>query len=194
MKYLILKTFIVAGSMICLGTGCGRESPPEVPAYKVPPAIVFEESTIPEPLPLSGIPTASPKPVPPPAPVKVQTSVQAEQKVVAPAAKTAPSGPSLIGSWRVVEMSVNGQSMPASSGMQITMIFAEGGTLTTTVSAPQMPEGKTDQGSYTVNNDQITMTSRNQSRTGTFRFEDPNRITLEMTEGNSQLKLVLTRM
>jgi hypothetical protein len=194
MKYGIMKIFIVAGWVIGIGAGCGREAPPEVPEYKIPPAIVFEESAVPEPPSLSGTPEAPPKPAPPPMPVKVQAPVQSVQKVDAPVAKPESSRPSLIGSWRVTEMVVGGQAMPMAAGMQITMTFAEGGSMTTNVSAPQMPQGKTDQGSYTLSNDQITMTSNNHSRTGTLRFEDPNRITLEMTEGNNQVRIVLTRM
>jgi hypothetical protein len=189
MKY-ILKTGFIAGVIVWIGAGCGRDAPPDVPEYKIPPAIVFEESAVPEPAPLSGAPAAAPRPVPRPMPAKVQVPVPVEQKVVAPVMKAEASGPSLIGSWRITEMIVKGQAIPMPAAMQMTLTFAEGGSVTMSVSGGQMPQGKTEQGTYTLTGEQFTMTIHNDTKSGTCRFEGTGRATLDMGEA----KMVLTRM
>jgi hypothetical protein len=191
MKRRIINELVIMGGIVGAMSGCGRDAPPEGSEYKVPPAIVFGESAVPEPASLSGTPAPPPKPVPTAAPVKVAAPVQAMQKVPEPVKKVESAAPSIIGTWLVSEMSRNGQAMPLPPGMQITFTFAEGGSLTMSVSGEKIPQGKNDQqGSYTLNGEQFTMTMHNKPSSGTCRFEGNDRVTLDMTEA----KMVLTRM
>lgn len=167
-------------------TGCGREVPPEIPDFRIPPKIALVDSTVPEVVtdpsaPMGPVPTPLPKRAPTKASVAVTKAKVAEAPSPTPIPE-APAAPSIVGTWQVTEMSRRGQSQPLPSGMQMTFTFAQDGSLTMSVSGGQMPQAHTQQGTYSLTGNQITITMQNHSKSGTCTFDGNDRVTLEMDE------------
>jgi len=178
---------------ICLLMGCIRSSPPEIPDFKPPPKPVVKEETKPVLAVEAPEPEVVEKPAPEPEPEPIAPVVaepepeppEPEPKPVEPE----PAAPTLVGTWRVTEMSHNGQTMPGFDQMEMTFTFTEEGTVTMSISGGQMPEAMTRDGTYTLSDGQITINIDNQSKTGTCTFDGPNRVTIEIDEG----RMVMTR-
>jgi len=173
--------------------GCAREKPPEIPDPALPrPAKVVKEEPKVEVVEASETPVEAPPPppapkaeAPKPAPVVAAKPEEAPKPVeAAPAAKA----PTIVGTWRAVEMSQRGQVMPAQMNIQFT--FGEDGTVSMSMSMEGMPEPHSESGTYTLNGEQITISIRNDSKSGTLKFEGDSRATMEVAE----VKVVLERV
>jgi hypothetical protein len=175
--------------------GCARSMPPEIPEFKPPAKVVVKEETPPQVVadtrpaapsePPPALEPAKPEPPKPaPAPPRLEAPPPPVEKKAAP---------TLVGTWKISEMSVNGQSPPESSQMQMTMTFEEGGSVTMTMSMPQMTEAHTRTGTWSLTDGQITMNMDRESRTGRCTFEGDSRATLEFEEGDQKIKMVLTK-
>ena len=176
----------------CLLIGCIRSAPPEIPDFKPPPKPVVTEET----KPVLAVDAPEPEveePPPVPEPELIEpVAAEPEPERPAPAPKPAepePAAPSLVGTWRVTEMTHNGQSSPGFDQMEMTFTFTEDGTATMTVSGDMMPEDMTRDGSYTLADGQITMTFEGQSQSGSYTFDGNNSVTIEI----DQARMVLTR-
>jgi len=182
--------WVVAVAATVWAGGCGREAPPEIqeyvplPSAKAAPATQpAEPEAVVDAHPQEAPPAAQPVPeAPPPVVTRVETAV-------APAAPAAPAGakaPTIVGTWRVVEMLHEGRAQPMPPGMTMQLTFGEDGTFA--VAMPGMPEERAQQGTYTLNGDQISISVRGEAKTGTRRFEGSNRATLEIDEGKMPLE------
>ncbi len=174
--------------------GCTRALPPDIPEFKPPRTSVSE---LPEIVVVSegGEPAPqvaeAPKPEAPPEAPKPKPVAAAPQEAPPPAAeeqKPEPTAPTIIGTWRVTEMSRNGQVMPEMTQMQMTLTFAEDGTVTMSMTHPQRPEPMSRSGTYSISGDQLTITMEGDSKTGPYTL-DGNQLTIEIEEA----KLIMTR-
>jgi len=174
--------------------GCGRDEPPEIPEFRIPAKVALVDSTVPEVVP---DPSASAVPTPTPMP-KAEPTKGPSPAAKTKAPETAPptptpepvAGPSIVGTWQVTEMSHRGQSHPMPAGMQMTFTFGQDGSLTMSTSGGQMPQAITQQGTYTLSGNQLTVTMQNQTKTGACTFEGNDKLTLEVDEA----KMVMARM
>ncbi len=98
--------------------------------------------------------------------------------------------PTLLGSWRISEMAQKGQVMPMPEGMQMTLTFAEGGTVSMSMSGGPTPEGHVRQGTFSYADGQVTISLDRETKTGKCTFEGSDRVTLEFDE----VRMVLTRV
>jgi hypothetical protein len=191
MKDVCLKLVIVVVLTAGL-SGCGRDAPPEIPDFRIPAKIALVDSTVPEVVADPSAPMApTPAPLPKGEPTKAPVLV-AKKNVAAPTptpAPEAPLAPSIVGTWQITEMARRGQSQPLPAGMQMTLTFAQDGSLTMSVSGGQMPQANTQQGTYTLTGNQITINLHNQAKSGTCTFEGDNKITIEIDEA----KMTMTR-
>jgi hypothetical protein len=183
----LLAGSLLAGWMIA---GCARSMPPEVPDFKPPAKAVVKEETPPQVV-ADTRPAAPVEPPPAPAPAKPAPAAPRPEAPPPPVEKKV--APTLVGTWKISEMSVNGQSPPESAQMQMTMTFEEGGSVTMTVSAPQMPQAHTQTGTWSLIDGQITMSMDRESRTGRCTFEGDSRAILEFEEGGQKIRMVLTK-
>jgi len=71
----------------------------------------------------------------------------------------------------------------------MTWSFAEDGRLSMTTSLPQMPEPRTQEGTYTVSNGEITISVRDRPKTGTYRFEGNDKLIIEI----DKMQMTLSR-
>jgi outer membrane biosynthesis protein TonB len=165
--------------------------PPEVTAFK-PPAT---RKVVPETTPAPAD-NPAPTPVveaPPPAPIREERTHKASAPAEAP--KPAPvkaeaKTPTIVGSWQVAEMSHKGQVMPMPAGMVMTLTFAEGGTLSMTMTgAPGGAEAPARQGTYSASGGSISIDMDNDKKTGTLTFEGNDRAILDFEEA----RMTLTR-
>lgn len=181
--WIVLVGALVAG-------GCWRESPPEIPDY-IPrvakPAVETPKVEVAE-APAQPVAAPEPKPEAPPPPKPVVAAKPIEAPPPPPPAPAAAREPTIVGTWKAVEMSQGGNAMPANVSIQFT--FEQDGTLSMSMSMEGMPESQTEKGTYTLNGDQITISIENDAKTGTLRFEGESRVTLEVAE----VKIVLERM
>jgi hypothetical protein len=173
--------------------GCGRDAPPDIPEFRIPAKIALVDSTVPE---VVSDPSAPMAPTPTPVSKREPTKapVVAKSKGVDAPAPTripdAPAAPSIVGTWQVTEMSHRGQSRPMPAGMQMAFTFAQDGSFTMSMSGGQMAQAQTQQGTYTLTGNQLNITMKNQSKSGTCTFEDQNKVTLEIDEA----KMTMTRL
>jgi hypothetical protein len=183
---------LLSGVLSLLILGCYRSSPPEIPEFKPPPKPV-EKAMAP-----TDVVEAAPQPVADEPPPEAEPEPVQVAAVAPPAAEPLPEpepvmetaqGPTIIGTWRCVEMLYNGQSMPLPEGMEMTMAFSEDGTLTMSTSGGPLPEPQTRQGTYSLDGDQITISMDNEAKTGTCTFDGNDRVTLDIAES----QMVLTR-
>ncbi|NLX21561.1 MAG: lipocalin family protein [Phycisphaerae bacterium] len=174
--------------------GCTRALPPDIPEFKPPRSSVTELPEIVvaseggEPAPVVA---EAPKPAAPPEAPKPKAVATAPAEAPPPAVeeeKAEPTAATIVGTWRVTEMSHGGQPMPQMSEMQMTFTFAEDGTLAMKITHPQMPEPQSKSGTYSVSGNQLTITMEGESKTGPYTL-DGNSLTIEI----EQAKLVMTR-
>jgi hypothetical protein len=92
-----------------------------------------------------------------------------------------------VGTWQIVEMSHRGQPSPMPPGMTMTLTFAEGGSLSMTMSGGPAPAGQSRQGSWSLSGNQITVTMENDTKTGSLTFEGPDRAILDLEEAKMTL-------
>lgn len=168
--------------------------PPEVPEFKPPPKKVVQEETPPQVV-ADARPAAPVEAPPAPAPAKPEPAKPAPPppRPAAPPPVEKKAAPTLVGTWKITEMSMNGQSPPESAQMQMTITFEEGGNVTMTISAPQMPQPHTQTGTWSLTDGQLTMSMDRESRTGRCTFEGESRAVLEFEEGGQKVRMVLTR-
>lgn len=141
--------------------GCYRSDPPETTAFRAPVRPTLKAIDVPDTAPKGApvqVAAAEPDAPPPPPPPK-PTADAAPVIEAAPAADepTAAAGPTLIGTWRMTSISHDGQEMPMSPGMEMTMTFAEGGKLT--FSQSYNGESRTMTGTWSINGDMLTLTA-----------------------------------
>lgn len=178
--------------------GCARSLPPDIPEFKPPKPAVTEETRpeavvdTAEPVPEESEPEPEPDPEPEP-PELAQTPAPAPSKPEPETAKQQPQAPTLVGTWRVSEFSMNGETSPEFGQIEMTFTFAEGGTVTMSVSGGPMPEARTTEGTYTLTDGQITMSIDNDTQTGTYSFEGNDRVTLAFEQEGQKVRMVLTR-
>ena len=169
-------------------SGCYRSSPPEIPEFLPPPRPAARVLTTPEAVKgKTEAWTEEPKPEPEPE----STSTPAASAAPPPEAKPTEVvvvKPSLIGTWLVLEFIQNGQAMPLPEGMEMTMTFAEGGSVSMKMSSEMMPEGQAFQGTYVLDGDRMTVSMQGQTRSGTYSF-DGDTLTLDFEDG----RMVLSR-
>lgn len=172
-----------------INTGCMRSDPPEVTEFKPPKKVEEERKVVqvadtgealpdekkPEPQP-EAKPEAKPERKPEPKP---------EEKKEDP--KQDPQGPSIIGTWKMVSMERDGQSMDMPPEMNITMTFQEGGTMTMRQEHSQMPEANEMEGTYTIDGDQLSITVMGDTKSGAFEFDGANTLYLNI-EGRVKLE------
>jgi len=187
-RWTALVLLALAGML----SGCYRSSPPEVPEFHPPPKQVAEYAPTPE---IGEDTSVAMDGKPPPE----REPEEAAETTVAPATaapsstpqpKESPAqGPTIIGTWRMIEMTRNGQLHPMPDGMEFLFTFAEDGTVSTSRSGGGMPESQTMQGTYTFTGDQITLSMEGETKTGTCTFDGNDRLTLDTDEG----RITLTR-
>jgi predicted small lipoprotein YifL len=190
MKEVFLTLMIVAVLMTGF-MGCGRETPPEIPDFRIPPKIALIDSTVPEIVtdpsgPMGPVPTPLPKQTPTKPPVAV---VKAKVAQAPPPTQVpeAPAAPSIVGTWKVMETSFRGQAHPMPAGMQMIFTFGQDGSLNMSMSGGQLPQPQTQQGSYSLTGNQITLTMQNHSQSGTCTFDGNDKITIEIGEGKTTM-------
>jgi hypothetical protein len=176
-----------------LAAGCGREAPPEIHEY-VPIRVAKAAPQTQEAEPEEMVEAAAVEAPAAPAPVRQEVMVAAAPAAAtevakAPAAPAVAQAPTVLGTWRVVEMSQHGEAMPMPAGMSMQLTFEEGGTLTTVMSMPGMPEPQRQQGTYSVSGDQITLIIGGDAKTGGLRFEGDSRMIVDAGD----TRIVLTR-
>lgn len=178
---------------VAWAAGCGREAPPDVQDY-VPLRTAKAPATQPaEPEEVLETPTeAAPAMEAPPPPVVVSaappvaTEVEKAPVAAAPAEAKAPS---IVGAWRVVEMSHRGQAQPLPPGMSMMLTFGEDGTFSMSMSGgPEGPGGEMPKGTYTVSGDQITISMRGETKTGKFSLEGNSRAIIDIDEAKMTLE------
>lgn len=184
-------------TLIVAVVGCARSMPPEVSEPRTPAKIAVRERV--EPALAADTVEAAPAAAPAPPEAKPEPPKPAEAPKPAPVVPKAEApppppieearAPTIVGSWRVSEMTRNGEPMPGLDQMDMTFTFGEDNTVTMTMSSPQMPEPQTRSGTYSYADGQITISLDNDTKTGPCTFEGNNKVTLEI-EG---MKLVLTR-
>ncbi len=169
--------------------GCARSLPPEVIDFKPPTMKVTEESK-----PELVVANPAPQPVVAPPPQPARPAASAPAAIVAAPPPTPPqptkaTAPTIIGTWRVAEMSRNGQSSPMPAGMSMSITFSDGGNVSISMSGGPGGAGQDQQGTYTLNENQISMTMRGHVESGTLNFESSNRAVLDL----GQTRMVLSR-
>ncbi|MCK4342891.1 MAG: lipocalin family protein [Phycisphaerae bacterium] len=185
-------TALVGMILSIIISGCYRSSPPEIAEFKPPPKKA-ELKTTPEVVTVSAEvimdeenfelePELEPEPEP--GPVAVAAVPQAAPQVVEKAAAAS----TIVGTWKVTEMTQRGESMPPELQMELT--FGQDGTMTLSMFMEGMPEAMSMSGTYTLSGNQITITMEMdpESKTGTYSLAG-NTLTIEM-EGE---RMVLTR-
>jgi len=188
-----------AQRMILLGwsfgfllSGCGREPPPEIQQFVPPIQEIVKQTATQEAIDTTPEqePEPKPKPEPKPEPKKAVPKPKAPPLAPKPQPKEEePQAPSIIGSWQVSDMSRNGQSMPMPEGVEMTFTFGEDGTVSMTTSMAQMPEPRTMEGTYTLTDDQITISMKGESKTGTYTLQGNDTLILEI----DQVQMTLSR-
>lgn len=176
--------------LMCVSTACLREAPPEISdpatsARRAAPDKPIEEAEedseaapAPPPPPVAAVAIeAAPKP---PAP----EAKPAEAAAPVDAAPAAPDKPTIVGTWRIVEGTQRGQPMPP--GMNIQFTFGSDGTLSMAMSMP-MPDGSpprsdTQSGTYSLDGDRITISIRNETKTGTLTLEGNTKAILDIDD------------
>ena len=175
--------------------GCGRSGPPEIPAFK-PPVKPVAEETVTKVVADTGQP--EPEPESPPEPenkpekkVEKKTEAPPPEPEAKPEPKPEePEAPTIIGTWRITEISHNGESQPTPDGFEMTFTFAEDGTLSTSMSHPDIPEARSTTGSYTAGSDgTITLDMEGESKSGTYSLEGDNKLILEV----DKVRMVMER-
>lgn len=192
---LVLST----GAHVCwliacvLAGGCVRSGPPEIPPPRSLPAPVVEERKVEVAVADAPKPVAEEvRPVPAPEPARAPETKPAGpvEAPKPPPAPEAPKAPTIVGAWRVTEMSRQGQTMPMPDGVVMTLTFQEGGTLSMSMSGGPMPADQSRNGTWSVTGDQITISMENDAKTGTLTFEGNDRAVIDVTE----VKMTLQRM
>ena len=174
----------------------GRSRPPVLPTFQPP---VVDTRPAEEPQVAAEEPEARlPEKPPPPPPVEAP----APQVEVAPpppppqkppdAPKTA--GPSIVGTWRVTEMSMNGQPAPGIDQMSMTFTFKADWTVAMVNEVPSAGMKQEKEGTYEIAGDQITIRMDQHPQTMTFSFEGNDRLVLSMQQQQMQMRMVLTRV
>jgi hypothetical protein len=184
-----IRLFLLGLGCWLLSLSCARSFPPEIPDFKPPPEPVAKEEIKPRLAAdtAEAVEEAEPEPQP-----EAERPVVKEEALKPPEPEPEPEAaavqaPTLVGTWRVVEMSKDGETAPGFDQMEMTFTFTEDGTITMTVSSSQMPESHTQEGSYALADGQITITMRDQAKTGTCTFEGNNRVILEVDGGRLTL-------
>ncbi len=180
--------FISGFTVLALVSGCPRSSPPEVRKFRPPGRIGIVDS-MPAEVVADVSPSRPPEPPPvpelveaPPARTTAPAAVMVAAKPVAPPPE-APRVATIVGTWRAIEMSHNGQTMPMPAEMQMTWTFTADGAFK--MSAGQMSESM--EGTYTTSGDQITITMRGESKTGAYQL-DGDRLTINIDQGKITLQ------
>jgi uncharacterized protein (TIGR03066 family) len=167
--------------------------PPDIPEF-AKPAPKVEEKVEPE-LAADEPETAPAEPEPEPEPEPEAKKVEEKKpEPKKPEPKPEPveeveAAPTLVGTWRVVEMSHGGQTSPEMSQMEMTFTFTADGNFTMSMSMPQMDRTHTQEGTYSLEGDQLTITADGRDQTGTCTFEGNDRVVLEISGG----RMVLSR-
>lgn len=153
---------------------CYRSSPPEIPEFRAPAVKSLKTSTVTmaesDDVVLDehievAIDDAPPEPVQ--APAQAAAAPPPSAAVEAPAA-----APTIYGTWRMTEQtSAAGSPGEIPPGVEFLMTFNQDGSINCLVSAPEMPEPMSMQGSFTLNGTQITLEMNGESRTGTYSIE-----------------------
>lgn len=184
------KWWIVVG--VIWAAGCGREAPPKIQEYvplrtaKAPATQPVEPEEVAE-TPVEGVPAVEAAAPPPAMAVAPPVATEVEKAPVA-AAPAGDKAPTIVGTWRVAEMSRGGRSEPMPPGMTMMFTFGEDGTFS--ISMAGMPEGAggdMPKGSYTLNGDQISISAQGESKTGKLSFEGNDRATIDIDEGKMTL-------
>jgi hypothetical protein len=173
--------------------GCGREAPPDVREY-VPTLLAKAPATQPaepeeaEEKPAEAAPPMEAPPVQVVATVAPPVATEVERAPVAAAPSDA-KAPSIVGTWRVVEMSHRGQTQPMPPGMSMTLTFGEDGTFGMSMAgAPGGPGEEMPKGTYTVSGEQITISMRGETKTGKFSLDGSSKATIDIDEAKMTLE------
>ncbi len=169
-------------------SGCYRSSPPKIPEFLPPSEPAARELTTPEAV--KGKTEAwTEKAEPEPEPESTaKPAPSAEPPPEDKPAEAAVAEPSIIGTWQVREITQSGQAMPFPEGMEMTMTFAEGGSVSMSMSGDMMPEAQAFQGTYSLEGDRITVSMQGETKSGTYSL-DGDTLTLDFEDG----RMVLSR-
>lgn len=176
-----------------IAAGCARSWPPEIPPPRGLPAPVVEAPKVELAVAEAPKPVVEEvRPAPPPEPVRAPETKPAApvEAPKPPPAPEAPKAPTIVGSWRVAEMSRQGQTMPMPDGVVMSFTFQDGGTLSMSMSGGPMPADQNRNGTWSVTGDQITISMENDAKTGTLTFEGNDRAIIDVVE----VKMTLQRM
>lgn len=186
---------LAACLFVVLAAGCWRASPPEIEEFRIPVKPAAVETTTSQPVeqtPVAEAPKPEPRPEEKPEPSKAPVAVAAAPAEAAPPAPEAPKGPSIVGSWRVTNMSHNGSSQPMPPGFEMKWTFGEDGTLRMEMSMGERSESKS--GTYTVSGDQITLSGiEGSDKTGTVRFSGSDEMSIEVSERGTTVVVTFGR-
>lgn len=169
----------------------GRSSPPVLPVFRAAPAASepADEPQIIADEPVSRAPEKPPAPPPVEAPPpKVEAAPPPPPPAKAPEAPK-PAAPTIVGTWRMTEMTMNGQSAPGSDQVSMTFTFKTDGTIAAVHDVASAGMHREQEGTYEVSGDQITIRLDQRPQTMTFSFEGNDRLILSF----QQMRMVLTR-
>lgn len=129
---------------VCCGftmmSACLRDDPPQVSLPSPSPAPVVEEEVVEPVADTSNAPPSEPTPPPQPE-AKPEPTKEPDKKPEPEKPKEEPKAErSIIGRWRVTDMSHDGESSPEMQQMSMTLEFKDGGGVTVNMAHPQMPE------------------------------------------------------
>ncbi|MHC4674785.1 MAG: lipocalin-like domain-containing protein [Planctomycetota bacterium] len=187
----ICKMILLGWIPVLVIAGCYRSSPPQIKHFKPPIPKVVKKVSQPDvvvdaPKPETAKPTPTPEPTP--EPEKTPSATPTPSPTPQPKKEETPA-PSIIGTWRVTEMTHNGQTPPQFDSMEMNLTFTEDGNMSMTMSGDQLPQAMTREGTYTVSDNTITMTMDGRDQTGTLTFEGSDQAVIEI----DQARMVLTR-
>ena len=170
----------------------GRSRPPVLPVFR-PPAVDTRPAEEPQ-IAVDETEVRLPEKAPPPPPLEAPAPrVEAAPPPPPPTEKRSeapkPAAPSIIGTWRVTEMSMNGQTSPAMDQMSMTFTFKADGTAAMVNEVPSAGVKQEKEGTYEIAGDQITIRIDQHPQTMTFSFEGNDRLVLSL----QQMRMVLTR-
>lgn len=161
-----LARFVVLIMLISLLGGCPRSGPPEVRKFRPPARTVIVDSAPAElasdvsPTPVVEV-KREPEPEKPAASAPAPKPVQEAKPAPKPAEAKAPS---IVGTWKITEMSRGGTPMPMPAEMQMTWTFSEDGTFSMSMTAGGQSHNQ--EGTYTLADGQITITMKGDSKSG----------------------------
>jgi hypothetical protein len=169
----------------------GRSRPPALPVFRAPPVTTepAEEPQLIADEPVTRVPATPPAPPPVEAPAPKVEAAPPPPPPVKAAEPPKAGAPTIVGSWRMTEMTMNGQSAPGIDQVSMSFTFKADGTVAAVHEMASAGMHREQEGTYEISGDQITIRMDQHPQTMTFSFEGNDRLILSF----QQMRMVLTR-